>query len=148
MPATTIIHCKHVLFLLNSSNGPTSLVTMKASMEKSKSQERFQTKLLQQTDIHLTFNLKCRTHLGQEKLIGAASITFTQDTIDRISKLWQDPTYELHTFQPPQTMHLFRPAKDALGPKASGIYCIPCDCSQVYMRQTGSSIKVSCKEYA
>jgi hypothetical protein len=90
MPATTIIHCKHVLFLLNSSNGPTSLVTMKASMEKSKSQECFQTKLLQQTDIHLTFNLKCRTHLGQEKLIGAASITFTQDTIDKISKLWQD----------------------------------------------------------
>lgn len=37
--------------------------------------------------------------------------------------------------------------KDKLGLKVAGIYCVPCECSKVYVGQTGRSIQTRCKEH-
>jgi hypothetical protein len=43
---------------------------------------------------------------------------------------------------PPRKISGFlRPVKNDLGLKASGVYSIPCECGQVYIGQTGRSIK-------
>jgi hypothetical protein len=40
-----------------------------------------------------------------------------------------------------------RLVRDKLGLKVSGIYHIPCECSKVYVGQTGRTIEARCKEH-
>lgn len=44
--------------------------------------------------------------------------------------------------------HLLRPMKDDLGLKILGKHCNPCECSKVYVRQTGHTTETSCKDHA
>jgi hypothetical protein len=40
-----------------------------------------------------------------------------------------------------------RPVKDGLGLRTPGVYSIPCEYGQVYIRETGSSIEAAIKEH-
>jgi hypothetical protein len=42
---------------------------------------------------------------------------------------------------------LLRTAKDDLGLKIPGVYCIPCECGKVYIGHTGRFIEARCKEH-
>jgi hypothetical protein len=42
---------------------------------------------------------------------------------------------------------LFRPVKDHLGLRTPGVYRIPCECSRVYIGQTGRSVDIRLKEH-
>jgi hypothetical protein len=40
---------------------------------------------------------------------------------------------------------MLRPVKDKLGLKVTSMYCVPCEYGEVYIGQTGRSIKTGCK---
>jgi hypothetical protein len=42
---------------------------------------------------------------------------------------------------------MLRPIRDRLGLQVVGIYCVPCECSKVYVGQTGKLIETRCKEH-
>jgi hypothetical protein len=42
---------------------------------------------------------------------------------------------------------LLRPVKDHLGLRTPGLYRIPCECSRVYVRQTGFSVDIRLKNH-
>jgi hypothetical protein len=44
-------------------------------------------------------------------------------------------------------IHMLRSAKDGMGLKVPGIYCIPCDCNKVYFEWTGKTFETRCKEH-
>jgi len=44
-------------------------------------------------------------------------------------------------------IHMLRSAKDGMGLKVPGIYCIPCKCGNVCIGQTGRTIETRCKEH-
>jgi hypothetical protein len=48
---------------------------------------------------------------------------------------------------PKKISNFLRPVKDDLGLRTPGVYGIPCDCGQVYIRQTGRSIETRIKEH-
>jgi len=49
---------------------------------------------------------------------------------------------------PPRKIFSFLPpVKDALGLRTPGIYSIPCECSRVYIGQSGRSIQIRIKEH-
>jgi hypothetical protein len=48
---------------------------------------------------------------------------------------------------PRKIFSYFPPVKDALGLRTPGIYSIPCECSRVYIRQSGRSIQLRIKEH-
>lgn len=49
------------------------------------------------------------------------------------------------TFWPKKTIHLLQLFKDKLSLKVASIYCIPCDCSKVYVGQTGKLSRLEAK---
>jgi hypothetical protein len=50
---------------------------------------------------------------------------------------------------PPRKISSFlHPVKDSLGLRTPGVYCIPCECGRMYIRQTGRSITTRIKEHS
>lgn len=49
---------------------------------------------------------------------------------------------------PMKIQHILRPVKDSLGLRHTGVYCIPCECDEQYIGQTGRSVNERCKDCA
>lgn len=46
-----------------------------------------------------------------------------------------------------KSIHMLRPVNNKLGLKVTGIYCIPGECSKVYVGQMGRIIGIWCEKY-
>jgi hypothetical protein len=96
--------------------------------------------------IRQALHKKGKSRPQQEKPTGVARLPYQGATSPKVSRLLSK--YNIQTVHiPAKNIHLLRPVKDKLGLKATGIYCIPCECSKVYVGQTGRTIKARLKQH-
>jgi hypothetical protein len=97
-------------------------------------------------DVNCALVPKQRSLIQKEKPAGVAMIPFQQMVSNKISRLLTKHNIKtIHILV--KNIHMLRPIKDKQGLKVAGIYCVPCECSKVYVGQTGTSIKTRCKEH-
>jgi hypothetical protein len=72
----------------------------------------------------------------QEKPTGVAMLSYQLSVSNKISRLLNKYNIKTVHIAARKSMHLLRPAKDNLGQMVAGMYCIPCECGRVYVRQT------------
>jgi hypothetical protein len=68
-------------------------------------------------------------------------------TTNKISRLLAKHNIKTIHIPARTSIHMLGSVKDKLGLKVPGIYRIPCECSKVYIGQTGRTIETRCKEH-
>jgi hypothetical protein len=82
-----------------------------------------------------------------EKPASVALLPFVNTTFNRISHMLSRHNIKFVGLPPRKIANFLRPVKDDLELKTPGVYSIPCECGQVYIRQTGRSIDTRIKEH-
>jgi hypothetical protein len=88
-----------------------------------------------------------RTAKTNDKPTSTAYILYTQTTYDPISRMLAKHNIKRVALPPRKIFSYFPPAKDAVGLRTLGVYKIPCECSKVYIGQSGRSIQLRIKEH-
>jgi hypothetical protein len=78
---------------------------------------------------------------------GEAFLPYVGTTFNRISRLLSRHNIKSVGLPPKKIPGFLRPVKDDLRLKTPGVYSVPCECGQVYIGQTGRSIKTRVKEH-
>jgi hypothetical protein len=66
---------------------------------------------------------------------------FQQAISNQFSRLFTKHNIKTIHIMVKKNSHVLRPVKDKLDLKATGIYCVPCECSKVCVGQTGRFIE-------
>jgi hypothetical protein len=82
-----------------------------------------------------------------DKHTSTAYILYTQTTYGRLSRMLAKHNIKSVALPPKKIFSYLPPAKDALGLRTLGIYCIPCEYGRVYVGQSGRSIRIQVKEH-
>ena len=88
-----------------------------------------------------------QTAKSKDKPTSTAYIPYTQTTYGRLSKMLAKHNIKSVALPPKKIFSYLPPVKDALGLRTPGIYKIPCECSKVYIGQSGRSIHLQIKEH-
>ena len=88
-----------------------------------------------------------QTAKTNDKPISTAYILHTQTTYGWLSRMLAKHNIKSVALPPRKVFSYLPPVKDALGLRTSGIYRIPCECSRVYIGQSGRSIQIQIKEH-
>jgi hypothetical protein len=84
--------------------------------------------------------------LKQEKPVAVARLPYQGAASHKVSRLLAKFNIQtVHILA--KNIHLLRPAKDKLGLRTAGVYCIPCECGKVYVGQTGWTTEARFKEH-
>jgi hypothetical protein len=78
---------------------------------------------------------------------GVAMLSYQHCTTNKISRLLAKHNIKMIHIPARKSTHMLGSVKDKLGLKVPGIYHIPCECSKVYVGQTGRTIETRCKEH-
>jgi len=84
---------------------------------------------------------------SERKPSRVTTVLYLQATSDKINRPLVKFSIKIIYITAKKNAHLLRPV-EAVGFKVPGIYCIPCECGKVYVRQMVHTIKTSCKEHA
>jgi hypothetical protein len=76
-----------------------------------------------------------------------AFLPYVGSMFNRISRVLARHNIKSVGLPPRKITSFLRPVKDDLGLRTPGVYSIPCECGQVYIGQTGSSVDTRLKEY-
>jgi hypothetical protein len=87
------------------------------------------------------------SELEPVKPISTAYLPYCNNTYGRISRMLARFNMKSVTLPYRKIASYLPPVKDAIGLKTPGIYKIPCECSTVYIRQSGRSIHLRIKEH-
>jgi hypothetical protein len=74
-----------------------------------------------------------------EKPVGVALLPYQHSTSNKMSRLLAKHKIKTVHILAKKTINILRPVKDNLGLRTYGIYCIPCECGKVYVRQFKSA---------
>jgi len=88
-----------------------------------------------------------QTAKTNDKPTSTAYIPHTQTTHGRLSRMLAKRNIKSVALPPRKEFSYLPPVKDALGLRTPGIYRIPCECSRVYIGQSGRSIQTRIKEH-
>ena len=89
----------------------------------------------------------CRTAKTNDKPVSTAYIPYTQTTYGRLSRMPAKHNIKSVILPPRKRFNYLPTVKDAMGLRTPGIYSIPCECSRVYIGQSGRSIQLQIKEH-
>jgi hypothetical protein len=93
-------------------------------------------------------NPKVQTSKSKDKPTSVALLPHVQTTHSRLSRMLAKHNIKSVGLPPRKISSFLRPVKDNLGLRTPGVYSIPCECSQVYIRQTSRSINTRIKEHS
>jgi hypothetical protein len=96
-------------------------------------------------DINQALKAKNNQQTETKTAADTASLPF-QYTSHKISRLLAKHIRMSHMPRK-KTIHTLRLFKDSLGLKIPGVYCIPCNCTMVYIAQTNRGIEIRRKEH-
>jgi len=88
-----------------------------------------------------------RTNKTEDKPTSTAYLPYTQTTYGRLSRMLAKYNIGSVTIPPKKISSYMPPTKDAPGLRTPGIYKIPCECGEVYIRQSGRSVQLRIKEH-
>jgi hypothetical protein len=93
--------------------------------------------------------LNHRLHLDQldNKPNSFAFLPFVGTIFSRISRVLARHIIKFVDLPHMKLSSLLHPVKDHLGLRTPGVYRIPCECSRVYIGQTGRSVDIRLKEH-
>jgi hypothetical protein len=79
--------------------------------------------------------------------MGIAMLQYQQAISNKITRLLAKYNISMVHIPKRKNIYMLRPVKDDLGLKVPGMYWIPCECSRVYIGQTGRSTEARHKEH-
>jgi len=82
-----------------------------------------------------------------DKPTSTAYIPYIQTTFGRLSRMLAKHNIKSVALPPRKIFSYLPPVKDAVGLRTPGIYSIPCECSRVYIGQSGRSVQLHIKEH-
>jgi hypothetical protein len=88
-------------------------------------------------EIRRTLNFVVRTSKPKDKPTSVALLPYVQTAYGRLSRMSAKQNIKNVGLQPRRISSFLRPVKDDLGLRTPGVYSTPCECSQVYIGQTG-----------
>jgi hypothetical protein len=86
--------------------------------------------------IRRALNPPVRVVLTPDKPALVAFMSYISTTFNRISRLLSRHNIKSVGLPPKKIPSFLRPVKDDLGLKTPGLYSVPCECGEVYIRQT------------
>ena len=90
--------------------------------------------------------LATRTAKNNNKSTLTAYIPYTQTTYGRLSRMLAKHNIKCVVLPPRKIFNYLPPVKDAFGLRTPGVYSMPCECSRVFIGQSGWSVKIRIKE--
>jgi hypothetical protein len=97
--------------------------------------------------IRCALNAVVRTPKSKEKPTSVAILPYDQTTYGHICRMLGKQNIRSVGWPLRKTSSFLCPVKDDLELRSPGVYSIPCECGQVYLGQTGRSIKTKIEEH-
>jgi hypothetical protein len=86
-------------------------------------------------------------HFSGILLIAVWQLPYVQTMYGHLSRMLAKHNINGVGLLPRKISSFLHPVKDDLGLRTPGVYSIPCECGQVYIRQTGQSIETRINEH-
>jgi hypothetical protein len=98
-------------------------------------------------DINCAIYTREKHKTETKKPTSVALLPYEQATSNRISSLLAKYTTKTVHMSVRKTINTLRLVKDNLRLRTPSVYCIPCECGKVYIRQTKRNIGIRCKQH-
>jgi hypothetical protein len=130
-----------------ASHSQLDVVFLPVSLHHHHLKDTFKKNGYRSRDIQLALNSKTKPKIDPEKPVGVALLPYHHSTSNKISRLLAQHKIKTVHIPAKKTTNMLRPVKDNVGLKTCGVYCIPCECGQVYVGQTSRTTEISRQEH-